>query len=517
MHRCLLVDEILVHVIQLLLRTSKDDRRYIPNRRDVARLARTCQCFKEPALDILWRTLGSLGPLYLLLSEDAYEFCRENHIHPQRKLSPSELARVKVYSHRIRCITADPASSKSKTFPLLDMDALSALLEDCSLPSLLPSLTTIDFSLVSTSAPESCYLLREMLSPKLTSLHFRVSSKVVPESLKELLEAIPTEAPNLVDLSITRLPYITQTDFRLFDIRHLRCLSIDRSVRLDNHTLARLACLPHLVDLAFALHQDIDYGSLFPSAIRREEGFAKLQSVKITAGTNVTQWPSFFAIASCAHLEDISITYDNQCTASSFNCFLGILRSAYSTPSTLRSLVVRHDVHGDSNGEAPFMFGSSVFEPLLAFTHLKKVHFVNLGTYDLDDVFLAAAARAWPKVEELQFASFFGEIDPRVTLGSLIPFAKYCKGMRSLHMFLDASVVPSLSATEAVQDDAKNPLFIVLALRNLNMTDVHGVANFLFTLFPRLATLFPQAPLEVSERWREVAGLIKGMQETTAH
>ncbi|KAI6132586.1 hypothetical protein EDD16DRAFT_1533246 [Pisolithus croceorrhizus] len=59
MHRCLLITEILRLIIEFLAHeyfVTRLETRSIP-RKDVARLARTCRAFMDPALDVLWKTV----------------------------------------------------------------------------------------------------------------------------------------------------------------------------------------------------------------------------------------------------------------------------------------------------------------------------------------------------------------------------------------------------------------------------------------------------------------------------
>ena len=46
--------------------------------RRLARLARTCRAFKEPALDILWQNLRGLAPLAQCLPEASHEMRQGN-------------------------------------------------------------------------------------------------------------------------------------------------------------------------------------------------------------------------------------------------------------------------------------------------------------------------------------------------------------------------------------------------------------------------------------------------------
>lgn len=73
MHRALYVEEILRQIFayflpQPVLSLSESLGEHF-SRRDVIALARTCETFKEPALDILWEELPNLTPLVRCLPE----------------------------------------------------------------------------------------------------------------------------------------------------------------------------------------------------------------------------------------------------------------------------------------------------------------------------------------------------------------------------------------------------------------------------------------------------------------
>ena len=46
---------------------------------DLAALARTCRTFKEPALDVLWRTLNNLSPLARCLPEASHKLTSQEY------------------------------------------------------------------------------------------------------------------------------------------------------------------------------------------------------------------------------------------------------------------------------------------------------------------------------------------------------------------------------------------------------------------------------------------------------
>ena len=73
MHRCLCVQEMLLHIISFC---QRDD---ISEYTDLLNIALTCRAFYEPAMDALWYTLlMGIGPLLLLLPTNVSIRNREN-------------------------------------------------------------------------------------------------------------------------------------------------------------------------------------------------------------------------------------------------------------------------------------------------------------------------------------------------------------------------------------------------------------------------------------------------------
>ena len=70
MHHALEIEEILSNIFGHFSLTD-DIATAVPS---LAVLARTCRAFKEPALDVLWRTLGDLSPLARCLPEASHRF-----------------------------------------------------------------------------------------------------------------------------------------------------------------------------------------------------------------------------------------------------------------------------------------------------------------------------------------------------------------------------------------------------------------------------------------------------------
>ena len=72
MHRCLQIQELLSIVFEYVHVPRKALEDDPLSASSLARLARTCKAFQDPALDILWHSQDSLAPLLKCLPRDAW-------------------------------------------------------------------------------------------------------------------------------------------------------------------------------------------------------------------------------------------------------------------------------------------------------------------------------------------------------------------------------------------------------------------------------------------------------------
>lgn len=104
MHQSLLIDEILSHIIQFVATDGQRDLKRLENTSSLARLARTCRCFMECALDTLWRTQHSLSPLIMCLPRGTWEIHSSNILVSLISLSACNfIIAILIVSHETTC------------------------------------------------------------------------------------------------------------------------------------------------------------------------------------------------------------------------------------------------------------------------------------------------------------------------------------------------------------------------------------------------------------------------------
>ncbi|KAI6115150.1 hypothetical protein EDD16DRAFT_219517 [Pisolithus croceorrhizus] len=75
-------------------------------RQDIARFVRTCKAFKDPALDFVWRTQPSLGPLIMCLPGHLWTVQRAN-------FDPVVVRRL----HVKRCLSSRRRGKETMSYP----------------------------------------------------------------------------------------------------------------------------------------------------------------------------------------------------------------------------------------------------------------------------------------------------------------------------------------------------------------------------------------------------------------
>ncbi|KAI0080350.1 hypothetical protein K474DRAFT_312829 [Panus rudis PR-1116 ss-1] len=140
-----------------------------PNgRRSVARLARTCKGFKEPALNVLWRDLDSFVPLLGLFPNNLLRRARRPGLGLARNPEPADWERVLSYGDRVRGITYTEAYNNvsASVFPVFE--------EYRPRQYILPNLTSLTWKAETAAGLERSLLF---ITPGLQSLTIEMGAK----------------------------------------------------------------------------------------------------------------------------------------------------------------------------------------------------------------------------------------------------------------------------------------------------------------------------------------------------
>ncbi|KII86170.1 hypothetical protein PLICRDRAFT_700291 [Plicaturopsis crispa FD-325 SS-3] len=198
MHHCLQISEILSQVCG----AASLDVDGTVRRVDLARLARTCRAFRDPALDVLWHTLPSLDPLIRTLPTDLWRIPKPVPMHRdgieyrafefRRPVKEADWKRFYLYARRVRVFNFNHPF-RERYVNYLDASVLSALL--VSVPTLLPNLQTLALG---NGDSELVYHLGMLLHPKLTSFSIVFESRSNFPRRLSLLTSLPLDSSLLV-------------------------------------------------------------------------------------------------------------------------------------------------------------------------------------------------------------------------------------------------------------------------------------------------------------------------------
>ncbi|EGN97090.1 hypothetical protein SERLA73DRAFT_139147 [Serpula lacrymans var. lacrymans S7.3] len=403
-----------------------------------------------------------------------------------------------------------------RLLPKINVDILHSLLENCDMPSLLPSLSRLTFTSISgyRSVADFFRYISPFLSPKLTYLSFHIPQEVDECEIDALIEQIPRKAPNIEQLCLSSCFRSHQVVLSLTtaNLPYLRELTVNRFLSMSTRSIRELSSLRFFQDLSLSLKVSFDIDKFVEGLdVHGSHGvFSTLRRIKFHTDT-LLPCTSLFNLIQSDYLEEITVMVDEQQSASRVADFLNALRQSSRVPSTLRSICVRHNMQSSFSGDAPFIFNSSVFRPLLQFNKLKTIKFMNLGLYDLDDDFLSDAAMSWPDLEDFTFSRFPWSSTRKVTLQGILPLVSSCPNLYSLHITMDATSVERTAEHKL----GAGPVNHNLKTLNVGDSDIQNpsdVAEFLFDIFPRLDMMFIHGGSIIFDRWQEVHSRMKQMQ-----
>ncbi|KAJ7089107.1 hypothetical protein C8R44DRAFT_686666, partial [Mycena epipterygia] len=157
------------------------------SRGDLVSLARTCQAFRDPALDAVWHTLTSLVPLLRCLPPHIWEeHKRVLNIHP---IAPDDCERIRQYNYRVKKFVIETADLDADFFRTLEL----------SLPPgsfLLPNLCILSWTIEDDGLFPFCRLF---LPPTLISVSVALQDRAQDLSLFSTLQI---SHPHLTDIHV---------------------------------------------------------------------------------------------------------------------------------------------------------------------------------------------------------------------------------------------------------------------------------------------------------------------------
>ncbi|KAH7919094.1 hypothetical protein BV22DRAFT_1041215 [Leucogyrophana mollusca] len=234
MHSCLLIPELSCLIFESLHPLLTQDPKC--HLQDLAALARTCRSLSASALDVLWHTQDSLGPLVLCMGDSIVEATEDKiarnaarapvtgsdqvqhtdtmtnkfgdtyyRIRLKRQPIPADWERVLPYAQRIKIVSS--ASGTNLWRPrgrwVLDDSVTTALAAAFPTIPLLPRLSSLEYSAVAPASNDAfASLASVLLNGNMTHLRMHVSKDLEQSDVGSVLNALPEKCPWMKDLRI---------------------------------------------------------------------------------------------------------------------------------------------------------------------------------------------------------------------------------------------------------------------------------------------------------------------------
>ncbi|OCH84219.1 hypothetical protein OBBRIDRAFT_425597 [Obba rivulosa] len=493
---------------------TEEDRTELDRLKALARAARVSKLFSEHALNVLWKHLRTLSPLFALLrslryvDEDSeredYESGRESEEDTSRRkflvrpVKAKEWERFQFYARRIHSATYSQLEEG------LDPSVLEMLARKNGNKPLLPALRRLEWK-AEAGPSGDIHSIFTLLPSVLQHLEFSfdpgddvlgyfselnaasTSRKKVPPFVDDFLRRLETAAPVVQKLLITSTADTLYPSFLpITGPQHLRTVSLsfmDDAPVLKTPTLQALSRLPRLSSLTLQLGD---------TKLRSDEFvFPVLQDLRLDVSTPMSA-VTVINIIAAPSLTSLALPSIWGKELQSHEGLFEAIAARFG--SSLRSINICLGVH--SSKESKRLCG--LLNPLLGLRQLTAVRLDFAWiTLELPDTDVRALAKSWPNVRRLFISCNNAPFDPAPSLSALQYFARFCPTLQSLRIpQLDLSRDAS-SRMPALYHNLKS-----LAVRQTyGDGDIQRLARCLYFMFPHLdiASDLAAAPRYISD------------------
>jgi hypothetical protein len=377
--------------------------------------------------------------------------------------------------------------TSSSSFPrcLVHPDILDMLAESGLEKPVLPNLMALTWP----SCEAHDRYIELFFGTRLTTLtYYFSSSRVFDFSWAQAFDSLRRSAPNLTSIYIYSHEYIHQGPqglanaiadmiYGLKRITNLRCFS----VRLNSDAIRHLA-----TSTCAFLHLGNDATDILDSirAMVPTTAFPELQRL-VLRSDNMTSLVRVIELLRTESLRRIDLRYETQnwATRTDIEQLIKTLEARCSH-TELTHFSIRDD---ETNSTPPLPM--SILAPLLKFKNMTDLVIDNFA-FDLNDDNMKTIAVAWPCLEHIRLCSILHrrEVQPKISLASLVTLAQHCPKLREFELVLDIATVDfALLPPEGVLTPNRNVHEISLYHSVIGeAVSPAEIATFLSTLFPRL-------------------------------
>jgi hypothetical protein len=512
MHHALYLEEILLDIFghcsppESLHRLSQR-RRYTA---DLAVLARTCQTFKGPALNLLWTELVDLSPLARCLPEACCSFgkvlvfvmdefheclCLSSQSHSfSRPLNEAEWNTLRGYTHRVRFIRGFSSFLGS-----LDDNSVRVVFNPPFADPLFPNLRSLYWRDITR------FPVVHVAVPSLTSLDLNLRFPPGGTSLcKNFLDSAGDLCPNIKRLRISFFGHHPFDETVSRNVCHWTNLQIVdcRDVTLNADALTHLSSMSTLRSLSFTLSAEIaerilPFGSVF--VFFSHLAYLEVVSESLEPITDLLtriRLPAvrglvvkFLRRPSKQTVEACSIAVRNACPFDTLIHFklLNLRAQIWNTINLNLHQQTRHQLTLD------------VILSCTAFGNLRGIHINLKWSVNLTDADLLDLVSASPRIEHLIINDIWGwRTDGGITLSGLLRLLQKCPSLYDFCLAIDTRTYTQIPGGLDVRFPARPRLWMNIVDSHIGPADVPALV-FVFTelrLDPAIFTTWSGADIE---------------------
>ncbi|KAJ7616500.1 hypothetical protein FB45DRAFT_801320 [Roridomyces roridus] len=500
MHRALQIDEIVGIICAQTARAGPSDwwaglptQQYPSRCGDLARLARTCTAFLDPALDALWGFQGTLLHLLRAMPSDLWEIIeipweededaandsgsREENmrltISLRRTVRPSDWDRFTFYARRVRSFKDGHVHDETSVV----YDILTSQFPN---GTVFPRIEILDWFPI---ALELFHHIHLFLSHGITGLHISLDNTAD----SAIFDLLTTQFPGLKNVGIGGT--VAERPFSRF-ICSLKELETLVAPKLDSTAFNHISRLPRLRYL-WLMSKTPPRLPPRPKDLPCFPALAEFRCESIEAAPNLLERTG-------RSLVEFSLPARSWASPPTKQIF----QELYAALASSCTHTLLEKIHVDKPSRALpinaaqldlYILSGDDLRKLFCFRNLVHVSLAHSVAVDLDDVVAIDMARAWPRIEVLWFpCDTTYRIASRMTLEGVYAFAEHCPLLEDLSVLFDATTVPKSTGTlggktqPRVSQDKLAFLDVGYSMIGTKKKDWRRVADFLRSIFPEL-------------------------------
>ncbi|KAH7925251.1 hypothetical protein BV22DRAFT_1011620 [Leucogyrophana mollusca] len=503
-HRLFFIQELLVKIFQYIVAINSDGFVGL-DRATLARLARSCRVFHEPAIEIMYEEVRNLHWLIKCMPRDLWEES-ETRLVFLRPMNQGDWNVFQRYARHVKALYMSVYHASPIEFNVY------AQLGGISLFDVtFPRLRTLQCN---ESSDVVAPFLRHLLRSPLTSVTLMVS-----DGGRTLTDVLPDLRPlrqtlKSLGLSGAKWPTPQVTNAICEIIHHFRDLTSLRCDEITEDAAMHIAQMPALQSVHFTMPEKLSL-----DIVKSQLGgnaFLALQWLHIHS-TTLEACLRVQDLTTSSHLRGITFTVNDETPAREWKEIFSSLASTKSYRN-LSSFDITELSFAGKEYSSDHILDLAMLSPLLQFQYLTRLKLETFCTFKLDNSAVKQMAEAWPRLQslDLSYREDGWELETGITLPGIVPLLRNCPDLHHLGLVIDARIV-SANPSRLPGEGVRNMSLTTLWLADSPITRPDLVAAFLSSVAPNIDNMlaWDTEPLATREgarkykaRWKRVKRLI---------